>query len=133
MNRQSEPAMRGRILVIDDDPSIRQTLGIALTKAGYKVLQARDGAEGTHLWREQGADLVITDLHMPDKNGLEVIMTLRAHSPSTPIIAMSDGGRTKQIGLLGDAKLLGAVRTIVKPFKLGEMLIAVKQELEGAQ
>lgn len=130
MNEHSEPVMRGRILVIDDDPSIRQTLHIALTKAGYEVFEARDGEEATRLWRARGADLVITDLHMPDKNGLEVIIELRAHSPSTPIIAMSDGGRTKQIWLLGDAKLLGAVRTIAKPFTLGEMLTAVEQELD---
>ena len=133
MNEHSEPAMRGTILVVDDDPSIRQTLHIALTKAGYEVLQAQDGAEATRLWRARGADLVITDLHMPDKDGIEVIMELRAHSPSTPIIAMSDGGRTKQIGLLASAKLLGAVRTIAKPFTLGEMLTAVEQELEGGQ
>jgi DNA-binding response OmpR family regulator len=124
---------RQRILVVDDDPSIRETLRIALSKAGYEVLQARDGEEATRLWRDQGADLIITDLHMPDKNGLEVIMELRAHSPSTPIIAMSDGGRTTQIGLLGDAKLLGAVRTVAKPFSLDEMLTAVRQELEGRQ
>jgi len=85
MNGQSEPAMRGRILVIDD---------------------------------------------MPDKNGLQVIMELRAHRASTPIIAMSDGGRTKQIEILGDAKLLGAVRIVAKPFTLEEMLTAVQQELD---
>lgn len=122
-----------RILVADDDPSIRQTLRIALSKAGYEVLEARDGAEAVRLWKDTGADLVIADLHMPDKNGLEVILELRAQSPSTPIIAMSDGGRTKQIELLGDAKLLGAVRTVGKPFSLDEMLTAVRQELEGRQ
>jgi DNA-binding response OmpR family regulator len=114
-------------------PSIRQTLRIALSKAGYEVLEARDGAEAVRLWKDTGADLVIADLHMPDKNGLEVILELRAQSPSTPIIAMSDGGRTKQIELLGDAKLLGAVRTVGKPFSLDEMLTAVRQELEGRQ
>ena len=86
--------------------------------------------EATRLWRARGADLVITNLHMPDKNGLEVIMELRAHRASTPIIAMSDGGRTKQIGILGDAKLLWAVRIIAKPFSLDEMLTAVEQELD---
>jgi DNA-binding response OmpR family regulator len=118
-----------RIMIIDDDQSIRRTLGIALTKAGYSVLEAQDGAEATRLWREQGADLIITDLHMPNKNGLEVIMELRAFSPTTPIIVMSDGGKTKQLGLLGDAKLLGAVRTVAKPFRLDEILKAVDQEL----
>jgi CheY-like chemotaxis protein len=118
-----------RILVVDDDPGIRKTLEIGLRKAGYEVLPARDGAEAMRLWQEGGADLIITDLNMPDKNGLEVIMELRAFSRSTPIIAISGGGRTQQLGLLDDAKLLGAVRTIAKPFSLVEMLAAVEQEL----
>lgn len=117
------------VLIIDDEQSIRQTLGIALRNAGYEVLEAGDGSEALRLWRERGADLVITDLHMPDKNGLEVIMELRAFSRSTPIIAMSDGGKTKQVGLLGDAKLLGAVRTVMKPFELKQMVQAVAEEL----
>jgi DNA-binding response OmpR family regulator len=80
------------------------------------------------LWRAEGADLVITDLHMPAKNGLEVIMELRAHSPSIPVIAITDGGRTKQVELLGDAKLLGAARILAKPFRLEEILAAVDEE-----
>ena len=56
------------------------------------------------LWRAEGADLVITDLHMPYKNGLEIIKELRAMSPSTPVVAITDGGQTQQTGLLGDAK-----------------------------
>jgi DNA-binding response OmpR family regulator len=118
-----------RILIIDDDQSIRQSLSIALSRAGYQVTEASDGAEAMRLWRERGADLVITDLQMPDKNGLEVILELRAFSRTTPIIAMSGGGQTKQLGLLGDAKLLGAVRTVPKPFQLEEMMQAVEQEL----
>lgn len=117
---------RQRILVADDDPGIRQTLGIALTRAGYEVVAARDGKEALRLWRDGGADLVITDLHMPDRNGLELLMELRRESPSLPIMVMSDGGRTKQIELLGDAKLLGAIQTLSKPFSLNEMLAAVR-------
>jgi DNA-binding response OmpR family regulator len=80
-----------------------------------------------------GADLVIADLHMPYKNGLEVILELRAQSPSTPVIAISDGGRTKQIELLGDAKLLGAVRSLAKPFTIEQMLAAVQEELDKSR
>lgn len=90
-----------RILVIDDDQSIRRTLGIALGSAGYEVLEAADGTEAMRLWRKAGADLVITDLHMPDKNGLEVIMEIRAFSRSVPIIVMSDGGRIPTTRLAG--------------------------------
>jgi DNA-binding response OmpR family regulator len=118
-----------RILIIDDDQSVRQPLSIALSKAGFQVVEARNGEEAMRLWRERGADLIVTDLHMPDKNGLEVIMELRAFNRSIPIIAMSDGGHTKQVELLGDAKLLGAVRTVAKPFRLEEMMKVIEQEL----
>lgn len=118
-----------QILVVDDDPGIRRTLAISLTRAGYQVTEARDGNEALRAWHDQGADLVITDLHMPDRNGLEVLMELRRLSPALPIVVMSDGGRSRQIELLGDAKLLGAIRTLTKPFSLNEMLAAVKATL----
>lgn len=110
----------------DDDPGIRRTLSIALTRAGYSVAEAGDGTQALRIWRDQGADLVITDLHMPDKNGLELLLELRRDSPSLPVIAMSDGGWSKQVELMGDAKLLGAVQSVAKPFRLDEMLAAVE-------
>lgn len=118
-----------RILVVDDDHSIRQTLQIALSNTGYEVLQARDGEEATRLWHETGPDLVITDVHMPKKSGLLLIQDLQAHSTSTLVIAMTDGGPASRFNLLRLAELLGAVRTITKPFSLNEMLTAVEQEL----
>ena len=118
-----------RILVVDDDASIRQTVQIALTNAGYDVLQARDGEEATRLWHETGPDLVIADIHMPKKSGLLLIEDLRAHGASTAVIAMTDGGPAGQLNLLGLAKVLGAVRTIAKPFTLDQMVRAVNQEL----
>ena len=121
---------RQRILVVEDDPSIRRVLQIVLSQAGYQVIEAGDGHEAMRLWCDQGADLVITDLHMPNKNGLEVIIELRALSPSTPIVAMTGGGRSNDIELLGDARLFGAVRTVAKPFRFEEMLAVVQQELD---
>jgi DNA-binding response OmpR family regulator len=118
-----------RILVVDDDHSIRQTLQIALGNAGYEVLQAGDGEEATRLWHETGPDLVIADIHMPKKSGLLLIQDLRANSASTPVIAMTDGGPASQFNLLGLAELLGAVRTIPKPFTLDAMVKAVNEEL----
>jgi CheY-like chemotaxis protein len=120
---------RRRILVVDDDPSFRQTLQIALSNAGYEVLQAQDGEHATRLWHESGPDLVITDIHMPKKSGLLLIEDVQAHSSSTPVIAMTDGGPTGQLNLLGLAGVLGAVRAIPKPFSLEEMLRVVEQEL----
>ena len=129
--RGTQPMTKQRILVVDDDPGICRTLQIGLGKAGYDVFEARDGEEATRLWRHTGADLVIADIHMPKKSGLELITELRAHSPSTPVIAMTDGGRSKNFNPLTYSELLGAVRTIAKPFTLEQMLAMVKQELEG--
>ena len=119
-----------RIMVVDDDASIRRTLQILLNKAGYEVVQAADGLEALRLWRDCGGDLVITDLHMPQKDGIETIMELLSHTPGIRIIAMSGGGQTKRLDLLGNVTLLGSVQTIEKPFTLAEMLNAVKRALQ---
>jgi DNA-binding NtrC family response regulator len=118
-----------RILVVDDDPGIRRALFILLTREGYQVTQAQDGVEALRVWRDKGGDLVITDLHMPEKNGIETIVELLSHSPGMRIIAMSGGGQTKRLDLLGNATMLGAVLTIEKPFTLHEMMTTVRQAL----
>jgi CheY-like chemotaxis protein len=110
-----------RILVVDDDAGIRRTLQILLSKAGYEVMQAKDGSEAVRMWRDRGGDLVITDLHMPEKDGIETIIELLSHNPGIRIIAMSGGGQTKRLDLLGNLPLLGSVLTIEKPFTLAEM------------
>jgi DNA-binding NtrC family response regulator len=120
-----------RILVVDDDASIRRTLQLLLSRAGYDVVQACDGSEAVRLWRSGGGDLVITDLHMPEKDGIQTIIELLSHSPGTRIIAMSGGGQTKRLDLLGNVSLLGSVLTIEKPFTLDEMLATVNQALKG--
>jgi DNA-binding NtrC family response regulator len=119
-----------RIMVVDDDASIRRTLQILLSKAGYEVIQASDGLEAVRLWREQGGDLVITDLHMPKKDGIETIIELLSHSPGIRIIAMSGGGQTKRLDLLGNVALLGSVLSIEKPFTLTEMMTMVDRALK---
>lgn len=124
------PAPTQRILVVDDDASIRRTLSILLTKAGYEVIQASDGFEAIRLWRDRGGDLVITDLHMPQKDGIETIIELLSHSPGIRIIAMSGGGQTKRLDLLGNMALLGSVLTIEKPFTLAEMMAVVGRALK---
>jgi DNA-binding NtrC family response regulator len=124
------PAPQQRILVVDDDASIRRTLNTLLTKAGYEVIQAADGSEAVQLWRDRGGDLVITDLHMPRKDGIETIIELLSHSPGIRIIAMSGGGQTKRLDLLGNMALLGTVLTIEKPFTLAEMMAMVGRALK---
>ncbi|MFL5403973.1 MAG: response regulator [Gemmatimonadales bacterium] len=120
-----------RIMIVDDDASIRRTLQLMLSRAGYEVVQARDGVEAVRLWREVGGDLVITDLHMPEKDGMETIVELLSEAPSTRIIAMSGGGQTKRLDLLGNMTLLGSVLTIEKPFTLNEMMTMVSRALAG--
>jgi DNA-binding NtrC family response regulator len=119
-----------RIMIVDDDPGIRRALHILLSRAGYRVTQARDGAEALRIWRDSGGDLVITDLHMPEKNGIEMMVELLSHTPGARIIAMSGGGQTRRLDLLGNATMLGAVLTIEKPFTLNEMMTMVRRALE---
>lgn len=123
--------VKRRILVVDDDEGTRRSLEILLTKAGYEVIQARTGSEALRLWRDHGGDLVIMDLLMPEKSGIETIVELLAYSPGTRIIAMSGGGDTKRFDLLGEAGMLGAVLTIRKPYSPAEMMAAVDRALNG--
>lgn len=122
-----------RIMIVDDDAGIRRALHILLSRAGYQVTQARDGIEALRLWRNTGGDLVITDLHMPEKDGIETIVELLSHTPGIRIIAMSGGGQTRRLDLLGNATMLGAVFTIEKPFTLNEMMSMVRRALAEAE
>src|SRR6266576_3627079 len=104
-----------RILVMDDDELLREALRVVLEGAGYEVLEASDGEVGLRLQREHAADLVVVDVFMPERDGLEVIKALRVESPQVKIIAVSGGGRTAQIEVLSVAAAFGAARTLVKP------------------
>ena len=118
-----------RILIIDDDEQVRDLLSEILGRAGYEVLAASNGAEGLRLYRAQPADLVITDLIMPEKEGMETILALRKDFPKVRIIAVSGGGRSGAISYLPIAKSLGAARTVAKPFSKQEILDAVRETL----
>ena len=111
-----------RILVMDDDELLRGALRVVLEAAGYEVMEAADGDAGLRLQREQGADLVLVDIFMPTRDGLEVIRELRAESPQPKIVAMSGGGETGQIEVLRAAAAFGAARTLLKAVRelLGE-------------
>lgn len=117
-----------RILLIDDDDSLRAMLGIYLARAGHTVIQAHDGQEGLELFPATAADLVITDMMMPKKDGLEVLRALRDNQPPVKIIAMSGGGRPDEEHPLVTARTLGAVRVLAKPFTC-DVLKAVINEV----
>ena len=122
--------LKRRILLADDQPDVVRLLAAALTEAGYEVITASDGAEAVRRWREiKGGDLAILDILMPSKDGPETIIELRTHSPGVPIIAMSGGGSNDRLDILGDAKMLGAILTIRKPFHSEELLALVTEAL----
>jgi DNA-binding response OmpR family regulator len=115
-----------RILVIEDDNQMRLFLESMLAKAGYLVTTAPDGLAGVQSFRQQPADLIITDLLMPEKEGLETIADLRAEYSGIKIIAISGGSRLTQADFLAVAQMLGADRTLAKPFSRQELLEAVR-------
>ncbi|MBL7178351.1 MAG: response regulator [Desulfobacteraceae bacterium] len=119
-----------RILIIDDDPQILNMLGQTLEREGYEVIGAPDGKEGLRLYRENPTDLIIADLIMPEKEGIETIMELRRDFPDVKIIAISGGGRLDPEQYLSMAKSFGAQYTFAKPVAREELLNAVRELLE---
>jgi two-component system response regulator (stage 0 sporulation protein F) len=117
-----------RILVIDDQESMRTMLRLVLKGAGHEVLEASNGRLGLELYREQSADLVITDILMPEMNGLELMLELTRSFLNVKIITMT--GELEGTGTRDKAKLLGARQTFHKPFGMHELLHAVRYELE---
>lgn len=118
-----------RILIIEDDREVRHLLKVVLERAGYEVDEAADGQEGIHRFRTAPSDLVITDLIMPHKEGLETIIDMRKEFPDLKIIAISGGARGSSENYLRTAKLCGAERIFAKPFDNRELLAAVEELL----
>lgn len=119
-----------RILIIDDEPQIRSMLRLMLERVGYEVIEAADGMEGIRQYRDNPADVIITDLIMPNKDGIGMIIELKKEFPEIKIIAMSGGGVNRPEGYLDGAKKLGATRTLTKPIDRDEMITAVKETLK---
>ncbi len=117
------------ILVIDDDKLMRLALAKILISAGYNVVQASDGDEGLGFHRAQNFDLIITDLIMPDKEGIQIIRELRKENNKVRIIAMSAGGRGGATDYLKWARLMGAKKCLSKPIRREELLAAVTEVL----
>ena len=114
-----------KILVIDDEPSILLMIKKMLEKAGHEVEMALNGKEGMQIFENNKADLLITDIIMPEKEGLETIVEMRKKYPDLKIIAISGGGRISADGYLPGAKLLGANMVSQKPLIQKEFLEAV--------
>jgi len=120
------------IIVIDDEPALRATVRKILERAGHTVRDADNGEKGIRLHREHPADLVITDLFMPDKEGIETIQELKESSRERPNLAVSGGSKYFDAsGPLSDAELLGADGVLAKPFGVEELQRRVDELLDG--
>ena len=121
-----------KILVIDDEPEVRETIAMILESHGYQVVDAKDGDGGLEALGLESPDLIITDILMPGRDGLETIMEMRRRSPNAKIIAISGGGSRGIFDYLDAAQSFGACHTIVKPFGAVALLEQVQHCLAAS-
>jgi CheY-like chemotaxis protein len=117
-----------RILVIDDQDDVRQVVH-ALLAPRYQIWEASSGAEGIRIFRQNAVDLVLCDLFMPGKDGLETVRELRRQSAGAKIVALGGGSFCGRIDLLGIVQLLGADLVLLKPFDRETLLAVVEKAL----
>ena len=116
-----------RLLVVDDDADMRLTLKLALEIAGYAVDVAANGREALELQRSAPADVLITDIFMPDSDGFEAIDNFRKQFPETRIVVVSGGAQITKRDYLPDAELMGVDATLQKPFDIDILLAKLKE------
>ena len=121
-----------KVLIIDDDMRARTTMTIILKRAGFEIVTAENGAKGLACLRDEVPDLIITDIIMPEKEGIETIREILAERPGTKILAVSGGGRVGAGNTLHMAKALGATEVLAKPFGPDELIGCVARCLEAA-
>ena len=114
-----------RILVVDDEAMLRGVVRKMLERNGHEVFDAADGALGTEAYRRLLTDIVITDIVMPNKDGIQLIIELKKEFPSVRLIAMSGGARTSERDFLEVAKQYGVRQVLHKPFSRAELEAAV--------
>jgi DNA-binding response OmpR family regulator len=120
-----------RVLVIDDDADLRELIRDSLERDGFEVASAENGARGLEVQRAKPAHIVITDIFMPEKEGIETLVALRSEFPRAKIIVMSGGAGTTKTDYLSLARELGAAKSFSKPFELRALCAAVR-ELVGS-
>lgn len=119
----------GRIMIVEDDTAVRELLRDILERAGHEVIVAQNGKVAISLYKNSPADLIITNILMPEKEGLETIQELHREDPGVKIIAISGGGQIGPADYLEVARRFGAMRTFSKPFDRKELLKAVDELL----
>lgn len=120
-----------RILIVDDTADMRELLKNIVELAGHQIVEAESGRAGLERFTAQPADLVMTDIIMPDMDGNELIAKLRAVAPKVKIVAVSGGGRVRNLGVLQVAQKFGADRVLSKPFRKEDVLRVVDELLKG--
>ena len=121
-----------RVLLIEDDAHLLQAMALAFEQAGYEVEQAVEGDEGLWLFDRQAADLVVTDIVLPGRDGMEVIRTVRRQRLHTRIVAISGGYRGGPEDYLTIASHLGADAVLAKPFRMDTLVETAKRLLANA-
>ncbi|HSL86341.1 MAG TPA: response regulator [Bacteroidales bacterium] len=121
------------ILLVEDELELKEMLKVALARRNFTVIEAENGREAIARFRPGITDLVITDLIMPEEDGLKVIIELREVKPSVRIIAISGGGKAGPGNYLSLAKALGADAVFSKPFSITELLSKAEELLEIEQ
>ena len=118
------------ILVVDDDQDIRELLRLVLEEAEHTVFEATNGDQAMRFARETPVDLIITDILMPERDGLEVIRQMRRENPLIKIIALTGGGSYLGLEMLETAKDFGAVETLSKPVDIHQLIEAVEKSIQ---
>lgn len=121
-----------RVLVIEDERNLREIVCAILQNAGHEVMEASDGSEITDLLQDTSLDLVLTDILMPEQEGIQTICQLRRDNPELKIIGMSGGGMEGPEHYLDMAKEFGADQTLQKPFNKEKLLKTVNAVLDTA-
>ena len=121
------------ILIIDDEPIICEGLKVALEIEGHKIMTAKDGDEAMRIVEENKPHLIITDILMPERDGIEIIILIKKQFPQIKILAISGGGRISAQNYLNDAKYLGASSVLAKPFSTDELICMIQRLFEFGQ
>ena len=120
-----------RILVVDDEPAVRDAVSMALRRAGHDPVAVRNGRDGLAALENGGFDAVVTDIFMPQRDGVELIRALRGAARPVPVLAMSGGSAYGADAVLPMARMLGAQATLRKPFLPSELVAAVEAVAAG--
>jgi CheY-like chemotaxis protein len=131
-NKWSDAGRHVRLLFVDDEEDERALASVQLGAEGFEVVEAENGREALRIFDESPFDVVVTDIFMPDEDGIELIQALRRRQPQLPIVAITGGGTHHDTSALRVAAALGAGALLLKPFRSAELVAAIRRVLETA-